>query len=279
MKTNYRTTGMSRLRASLLRFRPGKGLGAGLLLACLALICACSKDSDNDDNDNAAPYTVEMVDDFPVWQMYWHYNQERPDWAEPDGSAFENWTIMVIQLEDELKPYVSGDDLMALFVNDELRGLCKPAVFVSDESMGSDMFVMKIYGNEASSETVKVSLKYYNATLKHIFTLNDEISLNYDLSTGAEDDYIAGFTLGSAKYPVVKTVTVEPILTHAGITPIGGNKVGVFVDEECRGLVTLSADGSTQMVVYGRKAGELVTLKYYDAISGLLFTIPDAVKL
>ena len=48
MKTNYRTTGMSRLRASLLRFRPGKGLGAGLLLACLALVCACSKDSDND---------------------------------------------------------------------------------------------------------------------------------------------------------------------------------------------------------------------------------------
>ena len=57
------------------------------------------------------------------------------------------------------------------------------------------------------------------------------------------------------------------------------DKVGVFVNEECRGLVTLSADGSTQMVIYGRKAGELVTLKYYDAISGLLFTIPDAVKL
>jgi hypothetical protein len=186
---------------------------------------------------------------------------------------------MVIQLEDELKPYVSGDDLMALFVNDELRGLCKPAVFVSDESMGSDMFVMKIYGNEASSETVKVSLKYYNATLKHIFTLNDEISLNYDLSTGAEDDYIAGFTLGSAKYPVVKTVTVEPILTHAGITPIEGNLLGAFVGDECRGKVALSASGNTPLVIYGRNPGETVTLKYYDAIGGLLFTIPDAVKL
>jgi len=58
-----------------------------------------------------------------------------------------------------------------------------------------------------------------------------------------------------------------------------GNLLGAFVGDECRGHVTLSELGSTLLVIYGRKAGELVTLKYYEALTEHLFTIPDAVKL
>lgn len=55
--------------------------------------------------------------------------------------------------------------------------------------------------------------------------------------------------------------------------------VGAFVGDECRGTTTLTASGSTQLVIYGRSAGESVTVKYFDAAAGKLYTIPNAVKM
>lgn len=123
-----------------------------------------------------------------------------------------------------------------------------------------------------------MSLQYYSQTLKHLFTLTDNITLNSDETTGIDEAFIPEFTFGSAKYPVMKAAVVEPLLTKVGITPVSGNKVGAFVGEECRGTVTLSASGATQLLIYGRSAGESVTLKYYDSATSKLYTIPDAVK-
>ena len=246
------------------------------LLASLVL-GACSSDDDNESQND--PYTETSVSEAPVWQIDWNYNQERPEWQKPDGSLYQNWTTMMVQIEDALKPYVSEGDLMALFVNGELRGLANPAVTLSGEQTGSTKFLMKAYGNESESDVVNVSLQYYSQTLKHIFTLSDRITLDSDESTGIDDDYVPQFTLGSAKYPVLKTVNVEPMLTNAGITPVQGNQVGAFVGDECRGTATLSASGITPVVIYGRSEGESLTLKYYDAAKGVLYTISDAVKL
>ena len=246
------------------------------LLASLVL-GACSSDDDND--SKSAPYTETTVSEAPVWQIDWNYNQECPDWQKPDGSLYQNWTTMMVQIEDALKPYVSEGDLMALFVNGELRGLASPAVAVGGSQTGSTKFLMKVYGNETGTETVNASLQYYSQTLKHLFTLTDDISMDSDESIGIDEDYIPQFTLGSAKYPVLKTVNVEPMLTKAGITPAQGNQVGALVGDECRGTATLTASGITPIVIYGRSAGESLTLKYYDAAKGVLYTIPDAVKL
>ena len=246
------------------------------LLASLVL-GACSSDDDND--SKSAPYTETTVSEAPVWQIDWNYNQECPDWQKPDGSLYQNWTTMMVQIEDALKPYVSEGDLMALFVNGELRGLASPAVAVGGSQTGSTKFLMKAYGNETGTETVNASLQYYSQTLKHLFTLSDRITMDSDESIGIDEDYIPQFTLGSAKYPVLKTVNVEPMLTKAGITPAQGNQVGASVGDECRGTATLTASGITPIVIYGRSEGESLTLKYYDAAKGVLYTIPDAVKL
>ena len=168
--------------------------------------------------------------------------------------------------------------MMALFINDELRGLAKPAITVGNDQKSSTTFLMKAYGNETGTETVHISLRYYCQKLKHIFTLSDNINLSSDEAIGTDEDYIPLFTLGSAKYPVVKTVNVEPILTTVGVTTAPGNMVGAFVGEECRGKAMLSASGVTPIIIYGRTAGESVTLKYYDAAKGVLYTIPDALR-
>lgn len=236
---------------------------------------ACSSDDDN----NGASYTETEVSEAPVWQIDWTNNQERPNWSEPDGSLYENWTTLMVQIEETLQPYASEDDLLALFVNDELRGLASPAVDVDSDQSGSILFLMKAWGNETGTETVHMSLQYYSQKLKHIFTLSDDIVLNSDETTGIEEDFIPEFTLGSAKYPIVKTVSGESALTKVGLTAAEGNLLGAFVNEECRGTATLSVSGGTPLVIYGRSEGESVTLKYYDAAKGVLYTIPDAVKM
>ncbi len=244
-----------------------------ILLASL-ILGACGSDDENDSN---ATYTVAQQAEAPAWQIDWSNNQERPDWTEPDGSAFENWTILKVQIEEALLPYASEDDLMALFVNGEIRALENPAVSVSGGQV-KGKFVMKAYGNETGTETVRMSLQYYSQRLKHIFTLEDDISFSSDVSTGIDENFIPEFTLGSAKYPVVKAVNVEPLLTNVGLTPVSGGLVGAFWGNECRGTATLSTDGRTSLIVYGSKAGESMALKYYDA-AGRLYTIPAAVRL
>ena len=133
---------------------------------------ACSTDDDNN-NDG---YTVDEISEAPVWQVDWNNDQERPNWTDPNASAYENWTIMMVQIEDELTPFVSENDLMAMFINDELRGLASPAVSVGGDESISNQFLMKAYGNETGSETVNVKLSYYCQKLKHMFTLSANIS-------------------------------------------------------------------------------------------------------
>ena len=246
-----------------------------VLLAGL-LFGACS--SDDDDNSTNAAYTETSLGEAPAWQIDWTSNQERPNWTEPDASLYENWTILKVQIEDALKPYASDGDLMALFVNGEIRALASPAVNVGGGT-ATGKFLMKAYGNETGSETVNMSLQYYSQTLKHIFTLTDDITLDSDETIGIDEAFVPEFTYGSAKYPVQKMVGVEPLITKVGLTPVSGNAVAAFVGEECRGTVSLASSGSTQLLIFGRNAGESLTLKYYDATAGKLYTIPDAVKL
>ena len=255
----------------------GRGLGVGLLLLASLVLGACSSDDDND-KKNAA-YTVTQVSEAPVWQIDWNNDQTRPNWTEPDASLYENWTILKVQIEDELKPYVSEGDLMALFVNGELRGLASPAVIVGTGQTGNGKFLMKVYGNESGTETVHMTLQYYSQTLKEIFTLSDNIILDSDVTTGIDTDFIPEFTLGSAKYPVTKAVSAEPLLTKVGITPVSGGRVGAFVGEECRGTATISATGSTSLLIRCRTQGELITLKYYDNTEKKLYTIRDIANL
>ncbi|MCR5828647.1 MAG: hypothetical protein K6G53_09585 [Bacteroidales bacterium] len=259
------------------------GVGLFVLLASLVL-GACKDDDDSNSNGNGTSpetaYTETAVSEAPAWQIDWSNNQERPNWTEPDfSSIYENWTILKVQIEEALQPYASKDDLMALFVNGELRGLASPAVIVGSDLPSNTKYLLKAWGNEAGAETVNMSLQYYSQTLKHLFTLTDDITLDSDETTGIDEAFIPEFTLGSAKYPVMKTVGVEPLLTKAGLTPVSGNTVAAFVGEECRGTVLLSASGSTQLRVFGCNAGETGSLKFYDATAGKLYTIPDVVKM
>ena len=245
-----------------------------LLLASLTF-GACSSDDDN----TSAGYTVETVSQAPAWQVDYSGNESRPDWQEPNTGDYENWSIMLVQLEDALKPYVSGEDLMALFIGGQLRGLTSPAISGSEDDKGT--FVLKAYGNEADQNVVSLTLSYYCSQLKQTFSRT--VQMRYDMGKvyGLDEDLIPQFTLGAAKYPVVKQVNPASLtaFANAAITPAEGDIVAAFVGSECRGVSPLpwGGDGGGLLTVFGRSAGEHVTLKYYQAATGKVYTFPDAV--
>ena len=70
-----------------------------ILLTSLALT-ACSSDDEGNDKHH-----VTSLTQMPSWQVNWMSDDERPDWQEPSPSDYENWAVMLLQLEDELKPY------------------------------------------------------------------------------------------------------------------------------------------------------------------------------
>ena len=265
MNTNHRTRSKSRLLRYLLPSLTGRGRGVGLFLLSAALSL------------QASAYTVTHVAEAPQWQIDWSYNQPRPDWQEPSASSYLNFSVILVTLEEELQPYASNNDMLALFVGDELRGMSGPALDMSTGETDNKHFLVKAYGDESGGDMIDVTLKYYNAQLRQVFSRSTTMTYDPDEVLGIEEDFIPHFTLGSAKYPVVKTLDVADILASAGITPADGDIAAAFVGDECRGVSPLPSaavpDGSPSgITLFLREADETVILKYYDAARHRVFT-------
>lgn len=246
-----------------------------MLLASLTL-GACRSDDDGDDNV-VQGYTVTTVTDAPEWTIDWGDSQSRPDWQEPVIGQYENFCIMLLKIEDALVPYTSSKDMMALFVNNEIRGLATPTV-----SMGADndeaerpSFLLKAYGNETNNQQMTATLCYYCDRLKQVFKRTGTIIYQTDEVYGIDSDFIPHFTYGSAKYPVVMFLDMTNLLLKANLQPAPGDLFAAFVGDECRG-VSQASTGSLSLTIYGREEGENVTVKYYQAATGKVYSFSNA---
>ena len=219
----------------------------------------------------ASAYTVTPVAEAPQWHTDWSYNQPRPDWQEPDASAFSDFAVMIVTIEEELQPYCSDDDLLAVFVGDELRGLTGPLV-TSDGTTDTARFLLKAYSNEGNGDVLDVTVKYYNAQLSQIFTLSESMTLDEDADYGLYKDFVPPLTLGSAKYPLTTTIDVSTTIAAAGLLAADGDTAAIFVGDECRGVTTMTGGQWLMANVYLREAGETVTLKYYNAARSRVYT-------
>lgn len=215
-------------------------------------------------------YTVSTPSKAPSWVTDYSFNEARPDWTEPDNGSFENWSILCIDLEEGLQPSASDDDLLAVFVGDELRGLACPAVPLVSTGQDAETFLVKVWGNEGNDEPVELTVKYYSSKLQHIFTLSAVTTMGEML--GINDDYVLPFTAGQHKYTVEETLDVNKILAGYGIEPGAGDMVAAFVVSECRGVGKMADSTFSPLKVRGHQAGEPVALRYYDAAKGQIIT-------
>ena len=241
-----------------------------ILLASL-ILGACSSDND----DTPSVYSVETVSEAPSWNVDFSGNESRPDWQEPNPANYENWSILLVQLEEELLPYTSSEDLLSLFIDGVLRGLTSPALSTDISDKGT--FVLKAYGNEADQNMVNLTLKYYCSQLKQTFSRT--VQMRYDMGKvyGLQENLVPQFTLGPAKYPVMASINIATIIAQASIQPAEGDYFAAFVGTECRGVS--SAIDKLSLIAYGREEGESITLKYYQAATGQVFCFLDAAQI
>jgi hypothetical protein len=78
---------------------------------------------------------------------------------------------------------------------------------------------------------------------------------------------------------VVRTTSLETVAQVLGdvIQPAAGDMVAAFVGDECRGTVTLDErllGDEAVITLYARHEGEAFTMKYYNAATGRVYTIP-----
>lgn len=245
-----------------------------ILLAGLTLGACSSNDSDDTEEPKIEDYTIATVSEAPVWQIDWQSDEASPDWQEPHIHNYENWSIMKVQIEDALKPYTSADDRLAIFVGNECRGVSAPVLILGSTETNTNTYLLKAWGNENNGQQLHTTLKYYNKRLKHVFALSATVTFHVGEDVGVGSDVIPQFTIGSSKYPVTMTYDATALLAKASINPAAGDLLAAFVGNECRGTTR----GGTALTVFGRKEGENVTIKYYQAATGRIYSFPDAVR-
>ena len=89
------------------------------------------------------------------------------------------------------------------------------------------------------------------------------------------------FTQGPASYPILTNFCVTCLpLEGSDVKTAKGDILAAFVGDECRGTYVFDDDlwfSPVRFNVHARKEGETVTLKYYHAGTGRIFTfVPTA---
>ena len=251
-----------------------------LAMSLLMLPGSCSSsDDDDDDGGNKSESELRVLSSGrPDWNVDLVYNESMPDWKAPNPALYENWFIMIFRIQDELKKFISDDDMVAVFVGDELRALSHPSR-VMDGSQASEndsiYYILKVYGNESAEENIQLTLKLWSANLRQTFTLKGTSSFINEAVKGGRNYDLPGVSFGSSKYPVTSQVTVRFLPAQHGLEPSADDLYAAFIGDECRGTVPLTfnvlSSGQIPLIVFGSKEGETVRVLYYNAKSNNVY--------
>lgn len=243
-----------------------------LLIPMMALCWGCSSyDDEKSGTSEGAIGLKEMSAGKPNWQIDLVNNEETPDWQAPDPSRYENWMIFVVRIQEELKSYMSDDDMMALFVGDELRGVNHPAKPADGQQATTDestYFILRIYGNEPPDQEVSATIKLWSSKLRHTFTIKGKGYFIPESVKGLDTEFLPDIALGSAKYPFTAWLNISFTPQDYGLEPSQDDMMAVFIGSECRGLSRIYRDGfnaTPRMVLFGSQEGEEARLLYYNA--------------
>ena len=252
-----------------------------LAIPSLLLTGACSSGGDdnggnsNNKNKNELP---AVSSGRPDWHVDLTYNETTPDWKDPDPSQYENWFIMMFRIQDELKSSVSDDDMVAVFIGDELRALSRPARAMDDSQSASNdsiYYILKVYGNESAEEDIQVTLKLWSAKLHQTFTIKGNGKFIHEAVTGVNGDFLPSLSLGSSKYPVTSLVTVNFQPALYGLEASDDDLLAAFIGDECRGTipptVNILSAGQIPLVVFSTTEGETARVLYYNAKSNTVY--------
>ena len=122
-----------------------------------------------------------------------------------------------------------------------------------------------------------VSLKYYSARLKRVFTVNNCFEMIADGDFGFNEDLVPAFDEGGP-YACAETIGVR-LPETVPFTPGDGDELAVMCGSECRGTVASLADGLYRLKVYAHTTDEPLTLAYYSAAQGKVYRTTQPLTL
>ncbi len=229
----------------------------------LAWGCSSSHDDEKDVPASSGNTTFQAFNKIPEWEVDQRADQQRPQWTPPDPSRYENKMIVMLRLQDELVPFSTDDDLVAVMEGDECHAL-------STRSGNDDkvFFVINVHGN-STVDANDYRLCYYSGGLKQLFELQTpENTFLNERNLGIDSDFSPTLTDGSTKYPVKTTVTVHPGLIDNLAIDTEYDLVGVFVNGECRGV----GYPSQSFTVFSYASGEQAELRYFSWMEQGIYT-------
>lgn len=242
-----------------------------MAMAALTMVWGCSSDNNDDGGDDKGT-ALEGYANFtssatPQWQVDMTDNQQRPQWAAPDQSKYENKMIVMVRLQDELTPYSTDDDLMAIFVQNECRALS-----LRDGNDEKVYFVLNLHGS--ANEEKNFTLNYYSGGLKQLFSLTGQNTFQNELNVGIESDFSPNLMYGSTKYAVKTIVTVE-MPEPMPFEESDNDLIAAFVGGMCRG----TGKPGQPFIVFTNSTDEQVQLRYYSQRKGGIFTDVTPIRL
>ncbi len=251
-----------------------------MLAAALTLAWGCSSSDDDELPEVVEPEpepepepeliaTFTATEGQPAWPVDWSWHDEAPDWRAPDAANFEFRMYAVLQLDYNYQTYSSDDDLMAFFINEECRGVSMRNV----TSDGSIFFPIIVLGNNEEINA-NMTISYYCAGMKQIFTISAPWFFTPDLTIGNENDYIFTFGYGSPKY--MRNSLLAPVFNGAPFEASSKDFVAAFVGDECRGKAPV---GNTMIVYTLVGKEEEVSFRYYSANQSGYYSFPETIMM
>ena len=181
----------------------------------------------------------------------------------------------MVTLEDNFLKYSSDNDMLAVFLNNECRG-------VSYRNVMNDGGVTYLLHIKGSSEEVgkQMELRYYCDMLHYMsipgwtpsFEPNNLMTSAYQLVLRPED--------GSKKYPLRTTVLIE----HSNELPFTikqNDLLGIFNGDECLGVAELDIydNSKWRIEAFSNDMTKPVQFRYYSADKGGVYTFPMSIPL
>lgn len=240
-----------------------------MLAAALTMVWGCSSSDDDVTGGSGSSNTTFETAAAPEWEVNMQSSQEQPQWQPPVPSLYENKMIVMLRLQDELVPYSTDDDVMAVFIGGECRALSQRS-----GDLQTVYFVLNIYG-ENTSAPEEFALCYYSGGLKQEFWLRGENMFINETNFGTENDVVLDIMSGTTKYARQTVLNVTPKSSDGMTVDSDDDIVGVFVGGECRGV----GRPGTDFNVFHQQNGEQAQLRYYSKSRGGIYTVRQSLTL
>jgi protocatechuate 3,4-dioxygenase beta subunit len=198
-----------------------------------------------------------------------------------DSSLFQHQSTITSAVELDGEPTGEPGDALVAFVQGECRGIAKPV----DTPYGKRFF-LQIWGSE--NETITV--KYYHASDSKVYELDftKEFSPNMIIGSISEpqkmivgqekETFPQDWTIDTSKFQHQATI-LSAIKLGGQLTGEAGDKLAIFVDNECRGIAdpVETPYGKRFFLQAWSNETQDMTLKYYRSADDNIYDIEKTI--